>query len=215
MILTGHEQLAKSGKATSIMVMLHGVGSNGANMMPLVPMLADAFPDTHFFAPNAPEPYEFAEAGAYQWFPYWERSHAQIVEGAEKAGVIVARYLAELSDRYDIRMEKIILLGFSQGSMTAIQTALTMQDDIAAVLSFSGGLIKVDISEFEVRSTPPMCLIHGEEDDVVPVQTSYNSTNMLIDHGVEAEFHSIPNLAHSINMAGLEAAKAFLKKIIV
>ncbi len=179
MILTGPIHKPLSGdKPRSICVLLHGVGSNGDDLISLAPIFAEEFPDTIFISPNAPEAYEFG-VGGYQWFPYYNRSHSQIIEGLEKASVIVGRYLQELLDEYKLPPEKLVLMGFSQGAMVSVHTGLTMQDNIAGVVSFSGGILKVDISSLEVRSNPPICLIPGEADEVVPCNKSAASTKIL------------------------------------
>ena len=213
-IFTGPEVEPASGKdLRSCMVMLHGVGANGDDLISLAPIFAEELPDTQFIAPNGPEKFH-AGNGGYQWFPYWEHTHQQIIQGCEKAADNVAEYLYQVADELRLNPADMILLGFSQGAMVAIQTALTMQDNIGAVLAFSGGLLKVDITEFEVRSQPPVCLIHGSDDDVVPCQMSEVSSHILHGLHVPAEFHRINGLGHSIDMRGIDIAKTFLNKYI-
>lgn len=212
-LLNGPMLAAKSGKTDSVVVMLHGVGSNGRDLISLAPLLAEEFPSTTFISPNAPEEF-FAGGDGFQWFTYYDRSHAQIIEGLEKSSVIVATYLQELLDEYNIPANKLVLLGFSQGAMVSVHTGLTMQDDIAGVLAFSGGLLKVDISDFEVRSQPDICFIHGTADEVVPYEMSEMGANVLTKFGVHTEFHAIKSLGHSIDMECIDIAKGFLHKVI-
>ncbi len=191
--------------------MLHGVGSNGRDLISLAPLFADDFPDMHFISVDAPEPFQGGGDG-FQWFTYWDRSHAQIIEGSEKAATIVSMYVMELCDKYSVEPENVLLLGFSQGAMVSLQTALTMQDNCAGVLAFSGGLLKVEISDFEIRSQPPICLIHGAEDEVVPAGMSQSTAEILQGFNVPVECHILPRLSHSIDMPGIKIAREFMRK---
>ncbi len=213
-ILKGPEVTPTLGtKPKNIVIMLHGVGADGDNLISLADFLSDEFPDTYFVAPNGPEKFAMGGPG-YQWFPYYERSHEQIIEGVQKAAELVSEYAQQLLDKFDLKPENLIIMGFSQGAMTAIQTGLTMQDNCAGVLAFSGGLIKVDITNFEVRSNPPICLIHGTVDDVVPVQMSEVTSSILESFNVPVELHKIIGLGHSIDMEGVNIAKGFLSKVL-
>jgi phospholipase/carboxylesterase len=212
-ILSGPEiKPANGGGPKKIMLLLHGVGANGDNLISLANFFQEDFPDMLFIAPNGPE--KFSEGfGGYQWFTYWERSHAQIVQGVEQASAILQSYINQLQDEFELKAEDIILLGFSQGAMTAIQAGLTTQDNCAAILAFSGGIIKVDMNNFEVRSNPPVCLIHGQDDEVVPCSMSQISSDILSNLNVENECHIIPNLQHSIDISGINIAKDFLNRV--
>ncbi len=192
--------------------MLHGIGADGDNLIGLADAFAPDFPDTYFIAPNGPE--RFVGGGGYQWFPYYDRSREQILQGLEKAAQTISEFATQLLDRFELKPENLILMGFSQGAMVAIHTAITMQDNCAATVAFSGGLIKVEITKFEVRSQPPICLIHGEYDDVVPFQMSETSAKILSGHHVPTEFHKIKGLGHSIDMGGIDIAKGFLQKVL-
>lgn len=212
-ILSGPEiKPANGGKPKKIMIMLHGVGANGDNLISLANFFQTDFPDMLFIAPNGPE--KFSEGfGGYQWFTYWDRTHAQIVQGVEQASAILHRYISQLQDEFEVTSDNIILLGFSQGAMTALQAGLTTQDNCAAILAFSGGIIKVDMTAMEVRSNPPVCLIHGENDEVVPCSMSEVSSNLLNNLNIENECHIIPKLEHSIDISGINIAKDFLKRV--
>lgn len=213
-ILTGPEvQPLSHGKAKSAVVMLHGVGADGENLISLSQFFASEFPDTYFIAPNGFEKFPVG-VGGYQWFSYYEKPHAQIINELEQASEKLAEFLEQILFEQDLKMEDLILLGFSQGAMLAIQTAVTMQDNCAGVIGFSGGLLKVDIKQIDVRSNPPICLIHGDQDDVVPMQMSENAANILSSLNVPTEFHRIRHLGHSIDMQGIQIAKGFLSKIL-
>jgi phospholipase/carboxylesterase len=214
MILNGPAQKPLSGsKPKSICIMLHGVGADGDNLIGLASAFSNEFPDTFFIAPNGPE--KFAGGGnGYQWFPYYERTRPQVLTAMDISARTVAQFTTEILDIYDLKPQNLILMGFSQGAMLAIQTALTMQDNCAGVVSFSGGLLKIEITDIEVRSQPPICLIHGDNDDVVPCQMSESSAKLLADLHVPAEFHKIRNLGHSIDMQCIDIAKGFLHKVV-
>ena len=204
-----------SGTARSLVVLLHGYGSDGRDLIALGQFWRDSFPDTMFVAPNAPEVCGGNPFG-YQWFPLDlenDRTLSRLV-GAETAQPVIARFLEDLWAQTGLGPADTILAGFSQGAMMALYTGLRLETELKGILSFSGLIISPEKLGSELRSKPPVLLIHGEMDDVVPVIGSEVAQPMLIDHGLDAKLHISQGTGHSIAQDGLDAATAFLKKHI-
>lgn len=210
--LSGPVRKPRSGAAPKqLAVLLHGWGADGANLIDLADMLAPSLPDAQFIAPNAPHVCEVNPYG-YQWFSLMDRQPQHMLAGARAAADILNAFLDAQLKELNLDNSKLILIGFSQGTMTALHVALRRTPQIAAVVGFSGSLIGADTLAKEITARPPICLIHGEADDVVPFASMQHATTMLNAHGVNVESHARPFLGHSIDMEGLQTANKFLKK---
>lgn len=189
-------------------VFLHGYGSNGFDMMGLAHYFLEAFPNHIYVCPNAPHPCENSSFG-FQWFSLLDRSPEAMIAGVTSTQT-VHTLLEEISQRWALPTPKIALLGFSQGAMTAFYHGLCGNLTLGGVVGFSGRLILQD--NMQVHHRPPLMVIHGGEDNVVPV-SAYNHTLELLNTrkiGYEALFR--PHLAHSIDETGVVRACSFLKR---
>lgn len=201
-----------SGNAKSIVVLLHGYGSDGRDLISLGQFWRDSFPDTMFVAPNAPEvcggnPYGF------QWFPLdlaGGRDLARL-EGAETAAPVVTAFLHDLWAQTGLTPGQTILGGFSQGAMMALYAGLRLPEPLLGIIACSGLIVSPEKLRTEIVSKPPVLLIHGDIDDVVPAMGSQAALPTLLDLGVETQLHISPGTGHSIAQDGLDAATAFLR----
>lgn len=215
-ILNGSEYFPKEGiKAKKAVIMLHGVGADGENLMGLADQFTDIIADSYFVSPNAPYPYDmgvnFLGYAGYQWFSLNDRSFEKLRDGVENASKIVAEFIDEVSQEKKIDYKNIYLLGFSQGCMTAVHTALRVpkEKQLGGVLGFSGGTIVLEQGENEVTSKPPITLIHGEDDDIVPAERTELTYQFLQKIGVKSEAYFIEGLNHSIDYEGIKIARDF------
>lgn len=199
------------GAAKQLIVILHGWGADGANLIDLADFLAPAFPDAHFIAPNAPHVCEVNPYG-YQWFSLMDRNPSRMLQGARDAAEILNQFLDEELSALGLDNNELALVGFSQGTMTSLHVALRRSPQIAAVVGFSGALIGHDELAKEITARPPVCLIHGDHDDVVPYGAMAAATQTLTACGLVPETHTRPFVGHSIDMEGLKIAGEFLKK---
>jgi phospholipase/carboxylesterase len=205
--LSGPEFTPISGnKPRHLLIMLHGYGANGADLISLAPLLAQMLPDTHFISPNAPFPCEMAPAG-YQWFSLRDWSPTTMLRGAHEVAPVLDLFINAQLERFHLRDDQFALLGFSQGTMLALYTALRRSKPCAAIAGFSGSLI----GEEGIISKPPVCLIHGDNDNVVPHGAMVLAEAALKHEGVKVEAHTRPGLGHGIDMEGLNLASNFLK----
>lgn len=212
--LKGPVYKPRSGGAPKQLVMLlHGWGADGPNLIDLADVISPVLPDAQFVAPNAPYPCE-ANPFGYQWFSLMDRQPQHMLEGARGAATIVNKFLDDQLAALSLDNSKLILIGFSQGTMTALHVAMRRTPQIAALVGFSGALVGADVLPREIAARPPVCLIHGEMDDVVSFGAMGHAAEALAGAGVKVETHARPFLGHSIDMEGLKAASEFLKKYV-
>lgn len=210
--LTGPEALPLSGgPARQLVVLLHGVGADGSDLAELVPYMAPALPDAVFVAPDAPFPYDMAPFGR-QWFSLADRSVAALAEGVRAAAPILDAFIDQQLARFGLTEAELALVGFSQGTMTALQVAPRRARAAAAVVGFSGAVVAPEALARELRSRPRVLLIHGDADEVVNPACLSHAEQSLSAVGLPVLAESRPGLGHSIDGPGLGLAVAFLRQ---
>ena len=203
-----------SGETRSCVVFLHGYGANGADLLGLADPLGEHLPDTLFVAPDAPEQCVGAPFG-FQWFPIpWidGSSEEEAMAGMARAVQDLDAFLAALCVDEDLLPEQIALFGFSQGTMMALHVAPRREDEVAGVVGFSGRLLEPELLGDEAVSKPPVLLVHGDQDDVVPPESLPAAAEALQGAGwKEVYAHIQKGTAHGIAPDGLQVALAFLR----
>ncbi len=205
---------AKSGKGTSVVVFLHGYGANGADLLGLADPLAPHLPDTVFIAPDAPEKCPAAGPAGYQWFPIpWidGSSEQAAKDGMRRASDDLNAFLDKVLKDEGLTADRMVLFGFSQGTMMALHVAPRRPEPVACIVGFSGRLLAPERLRNAVRSRPPILLVHGDEDDVVPLQALPETADALVDAGFEVYTHISKGTGHGIAPDGLGAALNFIK----
>ncbi len=204
-----------SGEMRSAVVFLHGYGANGADLLTLAEPLGEHLPDTLFVAPDAPESCAGAPMG-FQWFPIpWIDGSAEEAsrQGMWRAAGDLDRFLTSLMLGEDLLPEQVALFGFSQGSMMALHVAPRREDPVAAVVAFSGRLLEPELLDDEAVSRPPVLLVHGDQDEVVPPRSMPEAAEALQMAGwSEVYAHVSRGTAHGIAPDGLQVALAFLRE---
>lgn len=212
--LEGGRKASKSGENSSLVVFLHGYGADGADLLGLAEPLSEHLPDTVFVAPNAPERCIGNPMG-YQWFPIpWIDGSSE--EEAE-AGMIRAledlnAYLDSTMAAEDVSERETVLVGFSQGTMMALHLAPRRDEEFAGVVGFSGRLLRPELLADEAISKPPIVLIHGDQDDVVPPISLPEAGDALQEAGFEVYGHVMKGTGHGIAPDGLGVALSFIGK---
>jgi phospholipase/carboxylesterase len=205
--LSGPERAPSfGGKPKHLVILLHGLGADGNDLIGLAPLLAKELPHAQFISPNAPSVCDMAPHG-YQWFSLRDWSPKSMLKGAHDAAPALNLFIDMQLKRLDLSDDKLALVGFSQGTMMSLYAALRRPKACAAVVGFSGALI----GEEGIVSRPPVCLIHGTDDMVVPFGAMALAEAMLKQEGVTVETHSRKGLGHGIDPDGLDIAAAFLK----
>lgn len=204
---------ASGGKPTSIVAILHGYGSDGNDLIGLGQALAPILPDTLFVAPNGPQACAINPAG-YEWFPLDMNAPQGHLGLAESVRPLVRDYLhAELAAA-GLSEKDMILAGFSQGAMMALHVGLQMKTALAGIVAFSGGLVSPDNLDKRIISKPPVCLVHGDSDEVVPTAATAQARRLLKENNVPVQAHISPNTGHSIAPDGLNFAAAFMVQLL-
>jgi phospholipase/carboxylesterase len=208
--LTGPIVLPKSGgPPTSLVVLLHGYGSNGEDLIGLTPFWRDALPDTLFVAPNAPQICPGAPDG-YQWWALTSLSPEARAAGVRQSAPILNSFIDDLLARYGLAEDRLVLIGFSQGTMMALHVGPRRAGAIAGIIGYSGMLADPDALARELCNRPPVLLVHGEADDVLPVSSLARAQTALADLGFSVSSHVSPRLGHGIDEAGIRLGQAFL-----
>lgn len=204
---------ARSGRASSMVIFLHGYGADGADLLGLADPLAPHLPDTVFLAPDAPEPCAGNPFGR-QWFPIpWldgsseEDALAGLRRSAEDLDAFIDARLAEAS----LTDAALAVVGFSQGTMMALHVLPRRVVPVAGIVGFSGRLLEPESLDAEARSKPPILLIHGDADPMVPFAEMGNAGRTLTAAGFETFGHVMKGTGHGIAPDGLSVALAFLK----
>lgn len=191
-----------------LIVLLHGLGADGHDLIDLAPYWAQAAPHAAFLSPHAPEPFDGGGFGR-QWFPLWDRSPAVLEQGAERARLW-------LDPLIDAELERLgvadyALMGFSQGAMMALHTGLRRAAPPRVILAYSGRLLAPDRLG-DITHKPPVHLVHGLRDEVVPPENSRRAEALLRQAHVPVTSLFCPDLGHGLDDAGLAAGAMALQR---
>jgi phospholipase/carboxylesterase len=212
--LTSARKGAPKGSAKSVVIFVHGYGANGADLLGLADPLAPHMRDTAFYAPDAPENCQGNPMG-FQWFPIpWldgSSEEAALSGQAQAAEDLNAFVDAVLADE-GIPSSALALVGFSQGTMMSLHIAPRRAEPIAVLVGFSGRLLQPETLAAETKSKPPILLIHGDADPMVPVASLPEAADALVKAGFETYAHVCKGVGHSIDNEGLSMALQFLRE---
>lgn len=202
------------GAPRQLVVLLHGVGADGQDLIGLAPDWAEALPHAAFVAPDALAPCDMGPPGmafGRQWFSLQDRDPAAMAAGVRAARPALDAFLEAELARHRLPGAALALAGFSQGCMMALHAGLRRPVPPAALLGYSGALLAPGTLAAEITGRPPVLLVHGEVDDIVPVQATYLAEAALRAAGVPVEALYRPGLAHGIDRAGREAGSRQLR----
>ena len=214
--LDGPRLNPRSGPARQLVVFLHGYGADGNDLIDIGRAWQQYLPQAAFVSPHAPEPCGQAPVGR-QWFPLTFRDPNERWLGVNKAAPGLQRFLdAELS-RHKLPPSALALVGFSQGTMMALHVGLRRATAPAAIVGYSGLLVippDGDLEAFaaEIKSRPPVLLVHGDQDQLIPAQALFQATQGLAALGVSAEWHLSAGIGHGIDAEGLRHGGEFLAR---
>ena len=201
---------ASKATPTQLVVLCHGVGADGHDLIDLAPTWGHALPDALFVSVDAPFPHD--SGFGRQWWSVADRTPAVMEAGVRQAAGFLDAFIdAELA-RLGLPADAYALMGFSQGAMTVLFTGLRRATAPRAILAFSGALIAPDSLAGELANHAPVLLVHGEADDVVPAQRSRDAETALRAAGVPVEADYVPRLGHGIDATGLAMGALALQK---
>ena len=198
------------GRARAAVVLLHGLGADGEDLIGLADSWAGALPECRFLSPHAPERCDMAPMGR-QWFSIRDRSEAALRAGVERAAPALDAFIDGALDADRLGDDRLVLVGFSQGTMMALHVALRRGRAPAGVLGYSGRLIGAARLADEAVARPPVMLIHGDADDMVPIAALHEAVAALGAAGVSAQWHVSSGVGHGIAPDGLAIGARFLR----
>jgi phospholipase/carboxylesterase len=212
--LTGPQQPPASGGAPrQLVVLLHGVGADGSDLIGLAPYWAELLPEAEFLSPDAPFPCDMAPFGR-QWFSLQDRTPAAILAGVRATAPILDAFLDDALAARGLDDSSLALVGFSQGTMMSLYVGLRRATAPAGIVGYSGALIGAADLPREIRVRPPVLLVHGDADEVVPPQVQPVAVKALEAAGVPVDSLTRPGLGHGIDDVGLREGGAFLRRVL-
>jgi len=214
--LDGPRLAPHSGTARQLVVFLHGYGADGNDLINIGREWQQYLPQAAFVSPHAPEPCQEAPPGR-QWFPLTFRDPNERWRGVNKAAPGLQRFLDTELSRHKLPPSALALVGFSQGTMMALHVGLRRATALGAIVGYSGLLVVPpdgDLEAFaaEIKSRPPVLLIHGDQDPLIPAQALFQATQGLAALGVSAEWHLSAGVGHGIDGEGLRHGGEFLAR---
>ncbi len=201
------QEPSSGGPARQLVIFCHGVGSDGHDLIGLAPYFAKVLPDAKFMAPNAPYAFDHASFG-YQWFSLENMSMENRLAGTKAAAPILDDFIDEQLAAHGLMERDLALVGFSQGTMVSLHTGLRRQHQLACIIGYSGMLVGEELLSEEIKSRPPVLLMHGDADDILPPENLDLAVNALQVVGVIVRSEMRPRLGHGLDdrciMMGME-----------
>jgi phospholipase/carboxylesterase len=214
MALSGPSRLPLSGgKPRRLVILLHGLGADGNDLIGLQQYWGRLVPEAEFISPNAPFPCDMAPYG-YQWFSAQDRSPLAALAGVRAAAPSIDAFIDDELATRGLEASDAALVGFSQGTMMSLFVGLRREKPLAGILGYSGRLIAPDLLTSELRSRPPVLLVHGTEDPLVPFESMATAEAALQQAGVPVETLACVGVPHSIDPEGLERGGSFLREAL-
>ncbi len=207
--LDGPRLAPKGGAAQQLVVFLHGYGADGNDLIAIGQQWQSLLPNAVFVAPHAPEPCAQAPVGR-QWFALDLRNEDELWRGVNRAAPLLNSFLdAELA-RYGLARDRLAIVGFSQGTMLALHVGLRRR--VAAVIGYSGVLVGSEhlAEASKTQASPPVLLVHGDQDDLIPAEALFVSAEALAKAGIPCQWHLSFGIGHGIDAGGLMHGGLFL-----
>jgi phospholipase/carboxylesterase len=198
--------------AKQLVVMLHGVGSDGDDLIGLAPYFQKILPDALFISPHAPFAFDMAPQG-YQWFSLQDMTPEARLAGAQTASPILNSFIDVQLTKAGLSDKDLALIGFSQGTMMALHVGLRRTAPMSGILGFSGMLVGSELLADTIQSRPPVFLAHGDADDVVPVSSLVEAVDALEAANILVTHHISSGLGHGLDDDGISKGMEFMAEI--
>ncbi len=215
-ILNVEKSLAKSGKCKSLTIFLHGYGANGADLIGLSKPLGEHFPDTAFISPDAFEKCPGSPSG-YQWFPIewlYGTEKVDVEKEIEKPISALRSWINSQISEFQVSPEQTVIIGFSQGTMMTLHLATRGKETYAGIIGFSGKLLAPEKLSEKSITKMPVLLVHGTDDEVVPLDNLNEASDALLSVGYRTFVHVSKGIGHGIGPDGLQATAKFMKRFL-
>lgn len=210
-IVNGASRQPSSGAAPKqIVLLLHGYGSSGSDMISLAPSWQHELPDALFLAPHAPQ--RCGMGGGYQWWALTDINPEALAAGAALAAPAIDAFMDLKLHQYGLTEASLAIVGFSQGTMIALHAGLRRPRAVAAIVGYSGMLTGAAQLRHHQITRPPVLLVHGSDDPVVPVAALHAAESELKRLDVDVTTHVSLGLGHTVDPVGLKLGGAFVAK---
>lgn len=209
---TVHHPPASGEVAKKLVVLLHGYGADMHDLIGLAPHWADLLPDVEFLSPNAPQICAEHPIGR-QWFPVENLDLEHMHAGVLSAAPLLDRFLDNELAKRGLTEKNLVLIGFSQGTMMALQVGLRRSRAPAGIIGYSGVIVGAEQLAAEIRVKPPILLVHGSADPLIPAAALTMTENVLVTLGISVKSHVSQGLGHGIDTAGLALGGRFLSDV--
>ena len=210
--IDGPRQPATSEVTKQLVIFVHGYGADGKDLIGLAPYFARHLPDAAFVAPNGPQRCDMSPMG-FQWFAISQFDASSRLNGVLEAAPILNQFIDQELENHGLKDENILLVGFSQGTMMSLHVGLRRERQLAGILGYSGLLAGPELIGDEIKSKPPILLIHGDQDEMLPVQHLHDAVDALGGAGLKLEWHVSQGAGHTIAQDGLELGMEFVQRI--
>ena len=208
------EKMPTSGLVKKVVIFLHGYGADGADLFSLSDPLSEQLPDCFFASPDAPRKCGASPFG-YEWFPIPEIDGSTIpdmMQALASSEKLIIKLIDGYKKRFGLDYSDFVLLGFSQGCMISLNIGLRHLNNLAGIVGISGRLLMPEsLVENKKESYPPVILIHGDKDDVVPISSMHDAEKVLNKINVNVSTHVSKNIGHGIAPDGLSKALEYIK----
>ncbi len=209
--ISGPRVEPKSGDAPEhLIVLVHGYGADGNDLIGLAGPWAQAMPKVAFVAPDGPDPCGMSPVGR-QWFPLTNMNADERRDGVRQAAPILNKFIDRELARYGLSDGQLALVGFSQGTMMSLHIGLRRAQAPAAIIGFSGMLTGTSHMADEITAKPPVLLVHGSHDEVIPVSALGHAAEALQGVGVEVRTHVSEGVGHGVAPDGMDLGAEFLR----
>ena len=206
--ISGPAMSASSGVTRQLVILCHGYGADGNDLIGLAPHWQDMLPDADFISPNAPER---CDAGfGYQWFGISRLDPAELMRGVDAAAPVLNAFIDEELQKRGLDERALALVGFSQGTMMSLHVGLRRAVSPVAIVGYSGAMVGGERLGAELKGRPPVLLVHGDADEMLPVSRMHDAVKALEAAQVPVQWHVSPGLGHGIDGTGLALGGRFL-----
>lgn len=201
---------AHGGPADCLVILCHGYGADGNDLIGLAPHWQKLLPGAAFVSPNAPERCAMSPMG-FQWFGITQLDPVKMYHGVTSAAPILNAFIAQELARHGLDEGRLALVGFSQGTMMALHVGLRRAKRPAAILGYSGALFGAERLAAEIRVKPPIFMIHGDSDEMLPVSRMHDAVRALGQAGLTVQWHVSQGTGHGIAPDGLRLGGQFIQ----
>ena len=204
---------ASGGPAKQLILFVHGYGADGNDLISLTQYFAHVAPDAAFFSPNAPYRCDGSPYG-YQWYDVWMQDRDERLGAIRSTAAIFDNFIDQQLDRRGLTEVSLVLIGFSQGTMMSLFTAPRREKAVAGIVGYSGRMEAPDLLKRDIKSKPPVVLIHGDSDELLAVSEMETAAAALKECGVGIDTHVRPGLGHGIDEQGIRIGLEFVKNAL-